>query len=80
MLWDLSDRLSHGLWMFSKRDSMAVMGCEVTPNPAQLPTSCSDLAGCLNSPCLCFLTCQLNIIILIVILESFSKHQMIQYV
>lgn len=40
MLWDLSDRLSHGLWMFSKRDSMAVMGCEVTPHPAQLPTSC----------------------------------------
>lgn len=40
LLWDLSDRLSHGLWMCSKRDSMAVRGCEVTPNPAQLPTSC----------------------------------------
>lgn len=65
MLWDPNDSLSHGLWMFSKTSSAAVLGCEVTPTPGQPPIGLRPWARCLNSWCLSSLNCQLSIIIAI---------------
>lgn len=49
-LWDLSDRLNHIIWIFSKRSNVTVMGSEAHPsqpsqlaNLAQLPTGCKTL-------------------------------------
>lgn len=60
-LWDLSDRLNHIIWIFSKRqcDRDELRG---QANLAQLPTSVRPWTGYLNSSCLSFLTYKLSVI------------------